>query len=120
MREIGRRLGPFDLTMIEVGAYHRSWPDWHIGPEQALRAHRMVRGRVFLPIHWGLFDLAMHGWTEPVERVLVEARRTDTTVLTPRPGQSVEPSRPPPRERWWPRVPWQTAAQHPIRSTRVR
>ncbi|MGB1700585.1 MAG: MBL fold metallo-hydrolase, partial [Nannocystaceae bacterium] len=34
LREIGARLGPFDLAMIEVGAYNRAWPDWHIGPEQ--------------------------------------------------------------------------------------
>ena len=39
MRDIGARLGPFDVTMIEVGQYHRAWPDWHIGPEQAVAAH---------------------------------------------------------------------------------
>ena len=55
MRDIGARLGPFDVTMIEVGQYHRAWPDWHIGPEQAVLAHGMVRGRVMLPMHWGLF-----------------------------------------------------------------
>ena len=54
MKEIGDRLGPFDLTMFEVGAYNRAWPDWHIGPEQAVDAHRIVRGEVFLPVHWGL------------------------------------------------------------------
>ena len=52
MKEIGARLGPFDLTMIEVGQYGRSWPDWHMGPEQAVRAHQLVRGRVMLPVHW--------------------------------------------------------------------
>ena len=46
MREIGAQLGPFDLTMIEIGQYHRAWPDWHIGPEQAVLAHRLVRGAV--------------------------------------------------------------------------
>ena len=56
MRDIGARLGPFDVTMIEVGQYHRAWPDWHIGPEQAVLAHGMVRGRVMLPMHWGLFS----------------------------------------------------------------
>ena len=60
-------------AMLEVGAYHRTWPDWHLGPENALRAHEMVRGGLFVPIHWGLWNLAMHGWTEPVERILVEA-----------------------------------------------
>ena len=58
MRDIGARLGPFDVTMIEVGQYHRAWPDWHIGPEQAVMAHGMLRGKVMLPMHWGLFNLA--------------------------------------------------------------
>lgn len=66
-----------DLVMIEVGAYHKTWPDWHIGPEQALEAHKAMRGKLFLPIHWGLFDLALHGWTEPAERTLAAAQKAD-------------------------------------------
>ncbi len=114
LTEIGERLGPFDLTMIEVGAYDRSWPDWHLGPEQAVQAHQMVRGAAMLPIHWGLFDLANHGWTEPIERTLVAAQAAGVTLLTPRPGQSIEPQTPPAAERWWPQVPWDTAQQHPV------
>jgi L-ascorbate metabolism protein UlaG (beta-lactamase superfamily) len=53
LRTIGDRLGPFDLTMIEVGQYDQAWPDWHLGPEQAIEAHRRVRGSVMLPVHWG-------------------------------------------------------------------
>jgi L-ascorbate metabolism protein UlaG (beta-lactamase superfamily) len=117
--DIGTELGPFDLTMIEAGAYNRAWPDWHLGPEQAVRAHQMVGGRVLLPIHWGLFDLAYHGWTEPIERTLVAAEAAGVQVLAPRPGQSVEPSAPPPLERWWPEVKWQTADEHPVLSTLV-
>ena len=117
MRDIGDRLGPFDLTMIEAGAYGRSWPDWHLGPEQAVLAHQLVRGAVMLPVHWGLFDLAYHGWTEPIERVLVAAEAAGVTVLTPRPGESVQPRAPPALQRWWPEVPWQTAGQAPIVAT---
>jgi L-ascorbate metabolism protein UlaG (beta-lactamase superfamily) len=119
LREIGERLGPFDLTMIEVGAYGSAWPDWHLGPEQAVTAHTMVRGDVMLPVHWGLFDLAYHGWTEPIERVLVAAERATVQVIAPRPGQSIEPSAPPPIVRWWPEVPWQTAEQDPIVATKM-
>jgi L-ascorbate metabolism protein UlaG (beta-lactamase superfamily) len=106
MRDIGARLGPFDLTMIESGQYGRGWPDWHLGPEQAIVAHGLVRGRVMLPVHWGKFVLAYHGWTEPIERVLAAAAPAGATVLAPRPGQSVEPEAPPARERWWPDLPW--------------
>ena len=117
LADIGERLGPFDLTMIEAGAYHSAWPDWHLGPEQAVVAHQMVRGRVMLPIHWGLFNLAFHGWTEPIERVLVAAESSGVVVLAPRPGQSIEPEAPGPMKAWWPEVSWRTAAQDPIVAT---
>ena len=115
--EIGERLGPFDLTMIEVGAYDKLWPDVHLGPEQAVLAHRLVRGEVMLPLHWGLFDLALHGWTEPIERVLAAAARSGVRVAAPRPGGMVEPAHLRPIERWWPTLPWHTAEEAPIRST---
>jgi L-ascorbate metabolism protein UlaG (beta-lactamase superfamily) len=115
--EIGQRLGPFDLTMIEIGAYDRLWPDVHLGPEQAVMAHRLVRGGVMLPVHWGTFDLALHGWTEPIERALVAAERQGVRVATPRPGGMVEPLVYESRERWWPDVPWRSAEEAPIRST---
>lgn len=119
MREIGERLGPFDVTMIEVGAYDRAWPDWHLGPENAVDAHQWVKGDVMIPIHWGLFDLANHGWTEPVERSVAAAREAGVTLLTPKPGQSVEPEVTRVLDQWWPEVPWQTAEQDPIETTRV-
>lgn len=116
--DIGARLGPFDLAMIEAGAYGRSWPDWHLGPEQAVLASQRVRAKVLLPVHWGLFNLAFHGWTEPAERVLVAARKASVTVALPMPGESLEP----PASRtmaWWPAVPWKTAEQDPIVATRI-
>jgi L-ascorbate metabolism protein UlaG (beta-lactamase superfamily) len=118
MLEIGRRYGPFELTMIEVGAYSPLWTDVHLGPEQAVQVHRLVRGDVMLPVHWGMFDLALHGWTEPIERVLVAAAQHRVRVATPRPGDRVEPAAVA-TSRWWPRVPWQTAAQSPARSSGV-
>ena len=119
MRDIGARLGPFDVTMIEVGQYHRAWPDWHIGPEQAVAAHAMLRGKVMLPMHWGLFTLAPHGWTEPIERAVAAGTAAGATLVTPKPGESIELEPPPARVRWWPSLPWVTAAEHPIVSTQM-
>jgi L-ascorbate metabolism protein UlaG (beta-lactamase superfamily) len=119
LTEIGARFGPFDVTMIEVGAYGAAWPDWHLGPEQAVRAHHMVRGEVMIPIHWGLFNLAYHSWTEPVERVLAAAEAAGTTVAVPRPGQSIEPEALGALDRWWPVVPGKSAAEDPIVATRM-
>lgn len=118
MHDIGERLGPFDVTLIETGQYHRAWPDWHIGPEQALRGHALVRGKVLLPVHWALLGLAFHGWTEPVERSAVAARERGAALATPRPFEPFEPAAlARPSRRWWPSVPWDTAEQHPIVSS---
>ncbi len=119
LTEIGERLGPFDLTMLEVGAYGQAWPDWHLGPEQAVRAHQMLQGRTLLPIHWGLFNLAYHGWTEPIERVLVAADAQGVQVATPRPGESLEPTQGALGQAWWPDLPWRTAQQYPIVATKM-
>jgi L-ascorbate metabolism protein UlaG (beta-lactamase superfamily) len=119
LRDIGDRLGPFDLTMIEIGQYDQGWPDWHMGPEQAALAHTMVRGKVFLPVHWGALALAAHGWTEPIERALLAATRAGVTIVTPEPGESVDPTAPRPPTRWWPSLPWRTAEDYPIRSSQV-
>ncbi len=114
LQTIGERYGPFDLTMFEVGAYDRDWPDWHLGPENAVTAHRWVRGEVLMPIHWGLWNLALHGWTEPIERVLVAVEERGVPVVAPRPGASFELEPLPTLERWWPDVPWDSAEVHPI------
>jgi L-ascorbate metabolism protein UlaG (beta-lactamase superfamily) len=114
---IGQRFGPFDATLIESGEYSAHWPDWHIGPEQAVAAHRLVQGAVLIPIHWGLFKLAPHTWTEPVERVTAAAALAGVTVATPRPGESIEPGTPLLTKRWWPELPWSTAGQAPVVST---
>jgi L-ascorbate metabolism protein UlaG (beta-lactamase superfamily) len=117
--EIGERLGPFDVTMIESGAYNQLWADVHLGPEQAVAAHRMVRGKLMIPVHWGTFDLAFHGWTEPAERIVAEAALQGVDVAIPRIGESIVPSRYEGFERWWPDLPWNTAAQTPVFSSEV-
>lgn len=115
--EIGRRLGPFDVTLMEVGAYDALWADMHMGPEQAVAAHLDLRGRLLLPVHWGTFNLAAHGWTEPVERLFVAARRAKVRLRVPRAGERLEPAALPKLVRWWPKEPWQSAEQAPIRSS---
>lgn len=72
---IGSAHGPFDLVMLEVGAYHPSWGTIHLGPENALLAHRMLGGGTLLPVHWGTFDLALHAWNEPAKTLLSTLQR---------------------------------------------
>lgn len=115
--EIGARLGPFDAALIEVGAYDQLWADVHLGPEQAVQANLQLQANLLFPVHWGTFDLALHPWTEPIERLLVAAAQAGVRVASPRPGESVEPAAPPALAKWWPEVPWRTAAVAPVVSS---
>nr|WP_165985981.1 MBL fold metallo-hydrolase [Streptomyces sp. YIM 98790] len=98
---IGARYGPFDATMMQIGAYSDYWPDIHMTPEEGLRAHRDLHGGVLLPIHWGTFNLALHPWDEPAERTADAAAASSVPVALPRPGEPFEPSGELPAERWW-------------------
>lgn len=88
-REIGERYGPFELTLMECGQYDTRWAAIHMLPEETVQAHLDVRGRVMLPIHWGAFTLAVHDWTDPVERAVRAAERQGAFVATPRIGEPV-------------------------------
>jgi L-ascorbate metabolism protein UlaG (beta-lactamase superfamily) len=69
-REIGEHFGPFDLSMLEIGASNPLWAEIHMGPEGAVRSFRALGGQgLLMPIHWGLFDLALHHWRQPIETI---------------------------------------------------
>lgn len=99
--DIGRQHGPFDLTIMPVGAYSPSWPDIHMTPEEAVTAHLDVGGRLLLPVHWGTFTLALHPWAEPIERLWAEAKARDVTITVPRPGQAIDVDEAPVVDGWW-------------------
>lgn len=99
--EIGRRFGPFDVTMLETGAYNANWAFVHMQPEQTVQAHKDLRGRWLLPIHNGTFDLAMHPWTEPFERVVALAAAQGIALTTPRMGERIDLRAPQAMTPWW-------------------
>lgn len=98
---IRERLGPFDLVLLEVGAFHPSWGDIHLGPEHALDALELLGGGTFLPVHWGTFSLAMHAWDDPPETLLELAPKRNARLLMPRLGEPVEPAEAPRVTPWW-------------------
>ncbi len=82
--------GAFDLTMLEIGAFNEMWKDIHLGPDGAAEAFETLGGGVLMPIHWGLFDLALHGWKEPIERMLELAKERGIRLFSPEPGLPAE------------------------------
>ncbi len=100
-RVIAERLGPFDLVMLEVGAFHPAWGDIHLGPDNALKALKLLGGGAFLPVHWGTFSLALHAWDEPAETLLAHGPTQGAQLLMPRLGEPVEPAHQCELVPWW-------------------
>jgi L-ascorbate metabolism protein UlaG (beta-lactamase superfamily) len=98
---IRERLGPFDLTMLEVGGHHPAWGDIHLGPENALKALALLGNGPFLPIHWGTFALATHDWDQPPESLLSHASQAGARLLMPQLGESIEPAHEHELKPWW-------------------
>jgi L-ascorbate metabolism protein UlaG (beta-lactamase superfamily) len=98
---IRERLGPFDLVMLEVGAFHPSWGHIHLGPANALKALDLLGGGAFLPVHWGTFSLALHAWDDPAETLLSLGTKAGSRLMMPRLGEAVEPDHAERVTPWW-------------------
>lgn len=101
-KQIGKKYGPFDLTLLECGQYDRRWGTIHMMPEQTLTAHQDLKGKRLVPVHWGAFVLSLHTWTDPVERVKKAAQLAKVELVTPRLGEVVSiKSSHYPTAAWW-------------------
>jgi L-ascorbate metabolism protein UlaG (beta-lactamase superfamily) len=102
-KEIGTKFGPFDLDFLEIGAYGKGWPDIHMGPDNAMKAHLALNSKILMPIHWGTFALALHAWKEPVERLIELAAAQQVKLLLPAPGQPIDIKKDPEAysNKWW-------------------
>lgn len=100
-KEIGERFGPFDLTMVETGAYNSLWADIHMFPEQSVQAHIDLQGKVMMPIHNSTFDLSMHDWQDPMEQALAISKERDVQMVSPVMGERLVISEPVPVQAWW-------------------
>jgi L-ascorbate metabolism protein UlaG (beta-lactamase superfamily) len=100
-KEIGKKYGPFDVAFLECGAYDESWSNIHMLPEQTVKAFEDLGGKILQPIHWATFNLALHSWYEPIERLTGEAAGKSINVSTPIMGQIVDYSNPIITEYWW-------------------
>ncbi len=83
-KDIGDKYGPFDLTLLPIGAYFKLWHDSHLFPEEAVQVHMELMGRVALPIHWATFNLATHSWYDPIERFFETAQKGTLPLSFPR------------------------------------
>ena len=102
-KNIGERLGPFDITFLKIGAYSDkgTWHLLHMTPEEAGQQHLDLRGQLLVPLHWATFDMAFHPWYEPIERLVSFTENEPITLITPEVGQTIEMSGKIETDHWW-------------------
>lgn len=89
-KRIGQKYGPFDFAALEIDGWNTGWKNTHLFPNEVIKATQEIGARKLLPIHWAVFDLALHPWNESIEMVLDEAKNTDIKILTPKMGEKID------------------------------
>jgi L-ascorbate metabolism protein UlaG (beta-lactamase superfamily) len=100
-KEVGKKAGPFDITFLKIGSYDETWKQIHMTPEEAVQQHLYLRGRVLVPLHWATFDLGLHPWYEPIERLITAAMEKEVQFIAPKIGHRIDSSQLPEMELWW-------------------
>lgn len=100
-KEVGEKLGPFDFAFMECGQYNENWHEIHMYPEESIQAGRDAKAQVVMPVHWAGFALALHTWTDPIERFTAEAAKTELQVVSPKIGELVSTYTAHPSVQWW-------------------
>lgn len=100
-KEISSKHGPFDMTFLEVGAYNEKWRDIHMMPQDSIQAHKDLKGKVMFPIHNGTFDLSLHAWFEPFDKISALAQEHDIEIRFPKMGEPISLIKYTPTINWW-------------------
>ena len=103
-KKIGDKYGPFDLTLLETGAYNKNWPEVHMHPEESIQAHIDLKGKYLLPIHNGTFDLSMHSWRDPFDKIFALGNAQKIPVMTPVIGEPINMLSINGGQQWWKNV----------------
>ena len=100
-KKIGDKYGPFDVAFLETGAYDQQWPDVHMQPEETMQAFTDLKGKWLMPVHNGTFDLGLHAWKEPFERIGALAADNGVSMTTPQMGEQLNLKSPHAGTAWW-------------------
>lgn len=100
-KQIGERLGGFDIALMENGAYDAYWPSVHMTPEETLKAFKDLKAKVLYVVHNSTFDLAFHTWRDPLDRVSDLALRDGVALATPEIGEVLTIGQPRSNVLWW-------------------
>lgn len=100
-KEIGSLYGPFDIAYIESGQYNESWKEVHMLPSEAAKAYTDLGAERYFPVHWAMFELAMHSWNDPVKQLSGLANEHNINLVTPKIGELIEVDSYQLKDNWW-------------------
>lgn len=100
-KKIGERWPHIDLAILESGQYNEAWHYIHMLPHEVVQAAQDLGCKKFMPVHWGKFALAMHGWNESIEQVAQIARTQQLPFVTAHIGESFSPLQERDTQDWW-------------------
>ena len=100
-KAIGDKYGPFDVSLMENGAYNELWKTIHMFPAETVQAHQDLNAKVLIPIHNSTFSLAFHDWDEPLNQILKISQEKQVMLSTPRFGEVIDLKSPLSIEHWW-------------------
>lgn len=90
-KQIGKQYGPFDLACVEIDGWNAGWPNTHLFPEEVISVCKDINAKKLLPVHWGVFDLALHPWNESIEKVAALATADSIELVSPIMGERIVP-----------------------------
>ena len=109
-KEIGDKYGPFDLAFVENGQYNKKWRAVHLLPEETIQATKDLKAKRMIPVHWGMFELSMHAWYEPIEESFLRTQAENFQLIAPKIGQMIYLNDSNEIEKWWESVPREAKA----------
>ena len=100
-KQIGEQFGPLDLVFIDSGQYNVRWKGVHNLPEEAVQASIDLKGRYLVPVHWGMFNLAIHNWYDPIQESEKFSKKHNVKLMTPKLGQLISLEDQTMTSDWW-------------------
>jgi L-ascorbate metabolism protein UlaG (beta-lactamase superfamily) len=100
-KAIGEKYGPFDVAFVESGQYDERWREVHMSTEDAVKAFTDLKAKKYFPVHWGMFELAMHTWYDPMVRLSKLSKEQNFDLLAPKIGQMVNVNQDNKFDIWW-------------------
>ena len=100
-KDISKRYGSFDLSLLDTGQYNVRWKSTHMNPEESVQAGIDLNSKVIMPIHNSSFVLSTHPWDEPLEKFSIESEKNNIKYITPMIGETINYNDNMSTSKWW-------------------